>query len=125
MQCPKCNAPFQKATFADGVADRCTNCLGIWLDDQEHELLKGIATSVDIGNSRKGARFNKIDQISCPVCPDTPLLRLVDPDQPISGLRVAHPARAASMTRESIGTTPLARLGTSSRVYRQSPATSA
>ena len=82
MQCPKCNAPFQKATFADGVADRCTNCLGIWLDDQEHELLKGIATSVDIGNSRKGARFNKIDQISCPVCPDTPLLRLVDPDQP-------------------------------------------
>ncbi len=82
MQCPKCNAPFQKATFADGVADRCTNCQGVWLDDHEHELLKGFAASVDIGSAKKGAKFNKIDHITCPVCPDMQLLRLVDPDQP-------------------------------------------
>lgn len=82
MQCPKCQAAFEKASFADAVADRCTNCQGIWFDNLEHELLKEYADSVDIGAAVKGAGFNKIDRISCPVCSNSPLLRMVDSAQP-------------------------------------------
>ena len=82
MQCPKCQAAFEKVSFADAVAERCTNCQGIWLDNLEHELLKEYADSIDIGAESKGAEFNKIDRISCPVCPSSKLLRMVDSGQP-------------------------------------------
>ena len=82
MQCPKCQSEFEKVSFADAVADRCTNCHGIWFDNLEHELLKDYAESMDIGDPDKGAEFNKIDRISCPVCTGSQLLRMVDSAQP-------------------------------------------
>jgi Zn-finger nucleic acid-binding protein len=48
----------------------------------EHEDLKEIADSVDIGDAEEGAEFNKIDRIYCPVCPNNKLIRMVDPLQP-------------------------------------------
>lgn len=82
MQCPKCQSAFEQVSFADAVADRCTNCQGIWFDNLEHELLKEYAGSMDIGDPDKGVEFNKIDRISCPVCTGSQMLRMVDSAQP-------------------------------------------
>jgi Zn-finger nucleic acid-binding protein len=40
------------------------------------------ASQLDIGSEATGREFNKVDRISCPVCANTPLTRMVDNDQP-------------------------------------------
>ena len=49
------------------------------LNEQES---KEIADGVDIGDPEVGKEFNEIDRIKCPVCPNSTLLRMVDPKQP-------------------------------------------
>lgn len=82
MQCPKCQAEMEKVATAHGVVDRCSACMGLWFDLMEHEELKNDAEIIDIGSVEVGRRHNQIDRISCPVCPNTKLLRMVDPQQP-------------------------------------------
>ena len=67
-------------SFAD--VERCLSCKGLWLDLLKYEDLKDIAEAVDIGDPELGKKLNKIDKINCPVCPNSRLLRMVDPDQP-------------------------------------------
>lgn len=82
MQCPKCQAEMEKVATAHGVVDRCTACKGLWFDLMEHEELKGDAEIIDIGSEEVGRKHNSIDRIHCPVCPNTMMLRMVDPQQP-------------------------------------------
>ena len=81
MNCPKCKSPMRTLTV-DGIeVDQCTSCQGLWFDILEDEKLRARAGQVDTGNARTGAQHNKTDRINCPVCPNTPLLRMVDPHQ--------------------------------------------
>ena len=82
MQCPKCQSAMEKVPTAGGVADRCTACQGMWFDLGEHEDMLPYADIVDRGDAEKGAEFNAIDRIRCPVCPDSPMVRMVDAQQP-------------------------------------------
>lgn len=82
MQCPKCGSECEEVSAPEGVVDRCSNCQGLWFDNMEHEDLKPHAALVDIGDAEKGAQFNIIDRIFCPRCPSSPLIRMVDPQQP-------------------------------------------
>ncbi|MCB1599065.1 MAG: zf-TFIIB domain-containing protein [Lysobacterales bacterium] len=82
MQCPKCQADMEKVATAHGVVDRCTACKGLWFDLMEHEELKADADIIDIGSEELGRRHNAIDRIHCPVCPNSQMLRMVDPQQP-------------------------------------------
>jgi uncharacterized protein len=82
MQCPKCQAAMEKVPTHEGVADRCTACKGLWFDMLEYEDMKASANVVDVGDAQAGKQYNKIDRIDCPVCPNTRLLRMVDPGQP-------------------------------------------
>lgn len=82
MQCPKCQAPMEKVATAHGVVDRCTACMGLWFDLMEHEEMKADAELIDVGSAAEGRKHNTIDRIPCPVCPNTTLLRMVDPQQP-------------------------------------------
>ena len=82
LTCPKCHIEMERVAFAQGEVDRCRGCQGLWFDLLEEEDLKAVAAEVDIGDADKGARFNAIDRIKCPVCPDSPLIRMVDPSQP-------------------------------------------
>lgn len=82
MKCPKCNEKMEKVPTAGGVADRCTGCQGLWFDIGEHEDMQNYSEILDTGDADVGAQFNQIDRIRCPVCPDSPMLRLVDPQQP-------------------------------------------
>jgi Zn-finger nucleic acid-binding protein len=82
LQCPKCQSPMERVALAQGEIDRCTQCQGLWFDLLEEEDFRAVAAEVDIGDAEKGARFNAIDRIQCPVCPDSPLIRMVDNAQP-------------------------------------------
>jgi Zn-finger nucleic acid-binding protein len=82
MKCPKCHADMEKVPTAHGVVDRCTSCLGMWFELMEHEEMKGDAELLDIGSSAIGRINNTIERIDCPVCPNTRLIRMVDPQQP-------------------------------------------
>lgn len=82
MQCPKCQAKMEKVTTPRGVVDRCTSCRGLWFDAEEHEELREFAENIDTGDPEKGAEQDKIDRIACPVCPNSRMIRMVDPGQP-------------------------------------------
>lgn len=82
MHCPKCNSTMEKVVTPAGDVDRCVSCKGLWLDVLVHEDIKKIAAEVDIGDVATGAKHNTTDQINCPSCPSSKLIRMVDPIQP-------------------------------------------
>ncbi len=82
MQCPKCRESMERIAFAAGEVDRCTGCKGIWFDMLEHEDLRAHAREIDVGSAETGAKYNAIDVIPCPVCPNTTMIRMVDAAQP-------------------------------------------
>lgn len=82
VNCAKCGSMMEKVAVDGHEIDRCINCRGIWLDCAEHVELKSHAQEIDTGAAATGAKFNAVDRINCPVCPNTPLTRMVDIDQP-------------------------------------------
>jgi len=82
MKCPKCQADMEKVATAHGVVDRCTSCKGLWFDLMEHEEMRQDAELVDTGSPEIGRINNTIGHIDCPVCPNTQMIRMVDPQQP-------------------------------------------
>lgn len=73
---------MEVVTTEAGAVDRCTSCQGLWFDRLEARDQAPFARQIDIGSASKGAEYNKVDRISCPVCPNTPLTRMVDNEQP-------------------------------------------
>ncbi|MCC6592148.1 MAG: zf-TFIIB domain-containing protein [Xanthomonadales bacterium] len=82
MRCPKCQSDMEKVSTAHGVVDRCTQCHGLWFDLMEHEEMRADAALVDIGSEKIGREHNTLGRIRCPVCANTTLIRMVDPQQP-------------------------------------------
>ncbi len=82
MQCPKCQQAMEKVFTKLGIVDRCTGCAGMWFDALEDQDVKKLAGVVDTGAASVGKQFNQVDEIYCPVCPNSKLLRMVDPAQP-------------------------------------------
>ena len=83
MDCPKCKSVMEKVEYQSIEIDRCTSCHGIWFDMLEAEHLKKIKGSeqIDIGNSKQGKIYNKIDKIECPKC-HAQMGKMVDNHQP-------------------------------------------
>ena len=65
-------------TTEAGSVERCSACSGLWFDRLEGEKQADFAEAIDTGDASRGARFNQVDRISCPKCPNTPLTRMVD-----------------------------------------------
>lgn len=82
MRCPKCHSLMEKVPTQEGVVDRCTQCKGLWFEMLEHEDLKDYASVVDAGSAELGERYNKVEDIKCPVCPNSKMLKMVDALQP-------------------------------------------
>ena len=82
MQCPKCSSAMETLTSPQGSAQRCTVCQGLWIDVVDHEALKAQAASIDTGDAEAGRQADGKDRMGCPSCPNSPLLRMVDPQQP-------------------------------------------
>ena len=87
MDCPKCNAPMQQATYGRKITvDRCTGCQGLWFDLGEAERLKGewMSELVDSGDLAVGKAHNKITDCNCPRC-GKKMKHVTDADQPHIG----------------------------------------
>jgi uncharacterized protein len=82
MKCPKCHSEMERVTLEGTEVDRCVSCKGLWFDMLEDKTLLSNAKAVDIGESEAGAKNNPLNRINCPVCPDTPMVRMVDYRQP-------------------------------------------
>ncbi len=83
MNCPKCSSLMEKVEYQAIEVDRCTSCHEIWFDMLEAEQLKTIKGSekIDIGDPKKGKRYNAVEAINCPRCL-TQMTITVDDDQP-------------------------------------------
>ena len=82
MNCPKCEAPMEPVTTEAGTVERCIACQGLWFDRLEAPAQAAFAAALDVGSEEAGRAFNAVDRISCPVCANTPLTRMVDNEQP-------------------------------------------
>lgn len=82
MKCPKCDSNFEQLNTSFGDVERCLNCKGLWLDMLEDEALKDIAVGVDTGDAEVGKQYNESDDVNCPVCANSPMLKMVDAKQP-------------------------------------------
>ena len=82
MNCPKCSADMEKVVYSNIEVDRCTDCKGLWFDLLEHVELKAMSGSeaIDIGDPEVGRKFNRIEDIKCPVC-TTQMIKMVDREQ--------------------------------------------
>jgi Zn-finger nucleic acid-binding protein len=78
MQCPKCHSPMEDVILDGTEVDRCISCKGLWFGMLKDEKLLSTATTIDTGDRKVGAQYNAIDRIDCPVCPNTPMRRMVD-----------------------------------------------
>ena len=84
MKCPKCSAEMAAAIYVGHEIDRCTSCLGIWLNVNEFDKLHKddwLAEYIDKGSARMGRKTNEIKEIDCPEC-GTPMKSEVDENQP-------------------------------------------
>ena len=82
MQCPKCQQPMETISYPAAEIDRCTGCQGMWFDMLEHEDLIKDAKTIDIGSDEVGRQHNANNVIPCPVCVNSTMIRMVDPQQP-------------------------------------------
>lgn len=82
MKCPKCDSEFEQLQTPLGDVERCLGCKGLWLDMLQDEDLKSIAAGIDTGDPEVGKRYNTVDDINCPVCPNSRMLKMVDAQQP-------------------------------------------
>jgi Zn-finger nucleic acid-binding protein len=62
--------------------DRCVSCKGLWFEMLADQNMLWKATAIDTGDEKVGAKYNAVDRIDCPVCPNTRMLRMVDNRQP-------------------------------------------
>jgi Zn-finger nucleic acid-binding protein len=71
LQCPKCGHGMEEVSHAGGVViDRCTQCMGIWFDDDEAHKLKSLADGhrIDVGDRQEGWKWDSRADIKCPRC---------------------------------------------------------
>ena len=83
MICPKCKHEMLAIYYKGVTVDRCTNCIGIWFDALEAELLKNewMSEHLDSGNPKVGKFYNATDDIGCPHC-DKAMIKMYDQQQP-------------------------------------------
>lgn len=82
MECPKCQAQFEKVLFAEIEVERCVGCQGLWFDMLEKEDLVKIKGSeaIDIGDDEVGEQYSNMRDVNCPQC-SRKMIAMVDKDQ--------------------------------------------
>ena len=84
IECPKCGHGMEEVAYGSEVLiDRCTNCQGLWFDQDEADLLKGkwMGEALDTGKASKGKKWNDVEDVDCPRCGQR-MEKASDPDQP-------------------------------------------
>jgi len=70
LECPKCHHGMEEVTHEGITIDRCSNCHGLWFDEDEAHHLKALEGSqlLDSGDAAEGARWDSRADIKCPRC---------------------------------------------------------
>lgn len=81
MKCPKCDREMDLVAFADVGVDRCSRCHGLWFENREAEVLRGMsgAEAIDAGAGSSAPPTG--GPMMCPEC-RTPMIALVVHRQP-------------------------------------------
>ena len=60
LQCPKCDHGMEEIFHEEVAIDRCTNCHGLWFDDDEAHQLKAMEGSeaLDSGDPGEGWKYD-------------------------------------------------------------------
>ena len=82
LKCPKCHHGMVEVEHDEIVIDRCTNCHGLWFDDDEAHRLKALLGSeaVDTGDPTEGWKGDSHSEIFCPRC-EKEMEKSADPKQ--------------------------------------------
>ncbi|PCJ23309.1 MAG: hypothetical protein COA96_12120 [SAR86 cluster bacterium] len=84
MDCPKCSGEMVTKTHDGDISiERCRVCYGLLMEDYMLERMRDewmAETFLDIGSASLGKKFDKIDNIKCPVC-NIKMDKIVDPTQ--------------------------------------------
>lgn len=82
IECPKCRHGMEEITYGDVTIDRCTNCAGLWFDDDEADRLKGkwMGDALDTGDASEGKKWDTVEDIACPRC-GKDMHKSADPEQ--------------------------------------------
>ena len=83
MQCPKCSGELEVREHDPITLLRCNRCYGILIED--HMLTETFAqwmaeSFLDVGAPSLGKKYDKIDDINCPIC-DIQMDKIEDPVQ--------------------------------------------
>ena len=70
LKCPKCHHGMEVVVHDEIEIDRCTNCKGLWFDDDEAHRMRSIESSelVDHGDPAEGWKYDSREDIDCPHC---------------------------------------------------------
>ena len=70
LTCPTCHPGMEVVVHDEIEIDRCTNCKGLWFDDDEAHRMRQIEKSelVDHGDPVEGWKFDSREDIDCPHC---------------------------------------------------------
>jgi len=91
LQCPKCQHAMQEVTLEGITIDRCSNCHGLWFDEDEAHRLKDIegAADLDTGDPAVGAKYDSRADINCPRC-GKQMEQTADPKQKHIWYEICH-----------------------------------
>ena len=71
MDCPKCEGTLEPKTHGNISIHQCSLCSGLWCKPEELEKMKNeylTEIELDTGDPGKGAAFDNVVDIHCPIC---------------------------------------------------------
>ena len=83
VDCPKCDGELETKTYEEISVQRCNNCYGLLIAEEMLEKMKEerqVEKFLDVGKASVGRKFDKIEDIECPLC-KIEMTRLEDPEQ--------------------------------------------
>ena len=83
LDCPKCDGELETKTYDEISVQRCNNCNGLLIEAEMLDKMKDelkVEKFLDIGSAWGGRKFNKVEDIECPLC-KIEMTRLEDPEQ--------------------------------------------
>ena len=91
LKCPKCGHGMSEIMHEGITIDRCSNCQGLWFDEDEAQQLKKLKGSrlLDKGDATEGWKWDSRADINCPRC-GKPMDKTADSKQKHIWYEVCH-----------------------------------
>ena len=83
LECPKCDGELETKTHEEISVQRCNSCCGLLIEAEVVEKMQEefmIEKFLDIGSVSIGKKYDKIQDIECPLC-KIEMVKIEDPRQ--------------------------------------------